>query len=295
MRGRGARARSSAGLVRAEMSDSRIKLPKDFSGRAVLVTGGTKGIGLAMGLAFGQEGAQVYLTHRWGSADEAAIRARFAELGAPEPRIIEADASNREDTDNLLGEIKKHHDDLEVFISNVSFAQVNKKGLDGYKKRSFFKSLEYSAWPLMGYVQQIKEVFGRYPRYTLGSSCDGPITYYPGYDYVAISKAVMESFCRYMSKHLWEAEQATINIIRSRPISTESLVATFGEQYEPFLRKYYSDDYFVELEDFGQAALALCSGLMDAVTGQVILLDKGVAFQDNLMRLFEEREHYGLG
>jgi enoyl-[acyl-carrier-protein] reductase (NADH) len=61
------------------------------------------------------------------------------------------------------------------------------------------------------------------------------------------------------------------------------------------LRKYYSDDYFVELEDFGQAALALCSGLMDAVTGQVILLDKGVAFQDNLMRLFEEREHYGLG
>jgi enoyl-[acyl-carrier-protein] reductase (NADH) len=46
---------------------------------------------------------------------------------------------------------------------------------------------------------------------------------------------------------------------------------------------------------FGQAALALCSGLMDAVTGQVILLDKGVAFQDNLMRLFEEREHYGLG
>ncbi|MBW2735214.1 MAG: SDR family oxidoreductase, partial [Deltaproteobacteria bacterium] len=260
-------------------------LLNDLSGKAVVITGGTKGIGLAMGLAFGAEGAQVYLTHRWGSADETELKQRFEAVGAPAPRILEADASNKEDTEALFAEIKKHHESIEVFVSNVSFAQVNKKGLAGYKKRAFFRSLEYSAWPMMGYLQQIKEVFGCYPRYSLGSSCDGPDTYYPGYDYVAISKAVMETFCRYMSKHLWEEQQATINIIRSRPISTESLEATFGPEYEPFLRKYYGDDYFVDLEQFGQAALALCSGLMDAVTGQILLLDKGVGFQDNLMRL----------
>ena len=42
----------------------------DFNGKAVVITGGTKGLGLAIGLAFGGEGAQVYLTHEWGSADE---------------------------------------------------------------------------------------------------------------------------------------------------------------------------------------------------------------------------------
>jgi enoyl-[acyl-carrier-protein] reductase (NADH) len=97
-----------------------------------------------------------------------------------------------------------------------------------------------------------------------------------------------------MAKHLFEEERANVNIIRSRPVSTESLVATFGEQFEPFLRQYYGDDYFIEVEAVGQAALALCSGLMDAMTGQVILLDKGVAFQDNMMRLFEHRADYGL-
>ncbi|PID38100.1 MAG: hypothetical protein CSB49_07310 [Proteobacteria bacterium] len=269
-------------------------LLNDYRGKAVLVTGGTKGIGLAMGLAFGAEGAQVYLTNRWGSADEDAVRAQFADRGAPEPQIIEADASQRDDTEALLAEIKAQHDSLEVFISNVSFAQVNKKGLAGYKKRYFNKALEYSAWPMMGYLQAIKETFGRYPRYTLGTSCDGPHTYYPGYDYVAISKVVMETFCKYMSKHLWEEQQATVNIIRSRPIPTDSLVSTFGEDFEPFLRKYYSDDYMVTTEGFGDAALALCSGLMDAVTGQVLLLDNGVGFQDNLMRLYEERETYQL-
>lgn len=269
-------------------------LPNNLEGKAVLVTGGTKGIGLSMALSFAGEGAQTYLTHKWGSADEEALFAKFKELDALPPRIIEADASEQEDTDALMEEIHKHHDSLEVYVSNVSFAQVNKKGLAGYKKRHFFKSLEYSAWPMMGYMKSIKKVFGRYPRYTLGSSCDGPETYYPGYDYVAISKAVMETFCKYMAKHLWEEEKATINIIRSRPIPTESLVATFGEDFEPFLRKYYSDDYMVDIKGFGQAALALCSGLMDAITGQIILLDNGVGFQDNLMRMYEDREVYGL-
>ena len=147
----------------------------------------------------------------------------------------------------------------------------------------------------MCHVQEIKKRFGRYPRYTLGTSCDGPDTFYPGYDYVGVSKAVMETYCRYLAKHIFEEEGGLVNILRSRPVSTESLVATFGDEYEPFLRKYWGDDYFIDLEEVGDALLALCSGLMDAVSGQVILLDKGVGFSDNLMRLFAQREQFGLG
>ncbi|RLB65942.1 MAG: hypothetical protein DRI90_00665 [Deltaproteobacteria bacterium] len=267
----------------------------DFHGKAVLITGATKGLGLAIGKAFGAEGAHVYLTHRWGSADEDEIRAAFAEIDAPEPAIIEADASNLKETRALLETVHKDHDAVEVFVSNVSFAAVNHEGLDGLDKRSLFKSLEYSTWPFVCHVQEVKKLFGRYPRYTLGTSCDGPDTFYPGYDYVGVSKAVMETFCKYLAKHVFEEERAVVNILRSRPVSTESLVATFGEDYEPFLRKLYGDDYFIDVEQVGEAVLALCSGLLDAMNGQVVLLDKGVAFQDNLMRLFDQREQFGLG
>ena len=51
----------------------------DLRGKTVLITGGTRGIGLATGLAFGREGAVCTLTHRWGSADENDIRRRFRE------------------------------------------------------------------------------------------------------------------------------------------------------------------------------------------------------------------------
>lgn len=269
-----------------------IKLPNDYKDKAVLVTGGTKGLGLAAGLSFASEGAHVYLTHKWGSADEEAIAKAFIDRGGRPPTILEADAAVQEDGVALMETIKKDHERLEVLISNVSFAQVI-KSMGDYRKRSFFTSLEYSAWPFVDYMQQAKKTLGTYPRYVLATSCDGPDTYYPGYDFVAACKGVMETFCRYLSTHTFD-EDVRVNILRSRPVSTESLVATFGEEFEPFLKKYYNDDYFIELDAVGDALLALCSGWMDSVSGQVILLDKGVGFCDNLMRLFEDRENYGL-
>ena len=48
-------------------------LKNKLDGKAVLITGGTDGIGRACGLLFARQGAHVYLTHRWGSADEDAL------------------------------------------------------------------------------------------------------------------------------------------------------------------------------------------------------------------------------
>ncbi len=261
-------------------------IPNDYHGRAVLVTGGTQGLGLAIGLAFGEQGADVWLTHRWGSADEDAVRRAFLERGASVPHIIEADAARDDDTSSVMAQIRERHDRLEVLVSNVAMARTV-DGLQDYDRRSLLKSLEYSAWPLVGLTQAAQEAFGCYPRYTLGTSCDGPDTYYPGYDFVAASKKVMETFCRYMAKEVYESEGACMNVLRSRPVSTDSLVATFGPEFEPYLREHFGDDYFIDAEEVGRAALGLCSGLLDAMTGQVILLDRGVAFQDNLMRRFD--------
>ena len=46
----------------------------------------------------------------------------------------------------------------------------------------------------------------------------------------------------------------------------------------------------MEPEEVAKAILALCSGLMDGVSGQVLMVDRGVTFRDNLMRLYNERE-----
>jgi len=264
----------------------------DYRNKAVLVTGGTKGIGLATGLAFGREGAQVFLTHRWGSADEDEVKEKFAEAGAPEPVIMEADASIDEDTVRLMERIHEDHDSLEVLVSNVCVVQIG-KGIESWSKRALFKSLGYSSWPLVAYIQQAKKIFGKYPRYVIGTSSDGPDAYYEGYEYVAISKAVMETFCRYLTTHL-RGEDIRFNMVRTRNVPTESALAVHGEDYPEFVSKFGGESHFITCEQVGDAILALCSGLLDAFAGQIINVDKGGPFSDNLMRLYRNRGEYGL-
>jgi NAD(P)-dependent dehydrogenase (short-subunit alcohol dehydrogenase family) len=269
-----------------------ITLPNDLRGKAVLITGGTKGIGLATGLAYGRQGAHVYLTHKWGSVPEDAVRARFAEADAGVPVVLEADVAEDADTVRLLETIQHDHAGLEVLVSNVAFAQVTGE-LESYQRRSLQKSIGYTAWPFVGYLQHHRKIFGRYPRYAIGLSSDGVENYYPGYDLVAASKKVMETFCKYLNTLLWD-EDIRLNVLRARPVSTDSLQATFGPELEPFLRKYGGNDYVMEATEVADAVVALTSGLMDAVSGQVILLDKGVCFGNNLMRLFEHRSEFPL-
>ncbi len=263
-----------------------------MAGKAVLVTGGTAGIGLATALRFAKAGAACTLTYRFGSADEDEVRAKFAALGAPEPFFFQADAGRDEDTDALLEAMKERHDSVEVFISNVSGALVT-NSLDDYDMRGLMKSIQISTWPMVEYTRKIEKVFGKYPRYIIGMSSTGPDHFSVGYDFVAASKAVMETLCRYMSYRLFE-EDVRINVIRSRSIRTEMFESTFGKEFYEWAKRLSSEEHFLSPDDVAGVAYSLCTGDMDAVNGQVITVDKGTTFFDNLMRLFNEREQLKL-
>src|SRR3954468_22745378 len=97
----------------------------DLRGKCVLITGGTMGIGLATGLAFARQGARVTLTHKWGTADEEALRDQFKKEDLPEPNIVQADASRDEDTEALLAELRQQNDAVEVFVPIDSMAVLS--------------------------------------------------------------------------------------------------------------------------------------------------------------------------
>ncbi len=191
----------------------------DLANKSALITGSTKGIGLASALKLAKAGAQLYLTHRWGSADLGDIYQLFEKAGALKPHIIEADVSKDEDTNRLLKSIAEREEKIDIFVSNAGIAQLT-MNLEEYKKRSFFKTLEYSTWPLVEYTKRIKSIFGTFPSYIIGISSLGPDQFYTGYDFVAASKALLEIFAKYLSVHLFE-KGSRVNVIRFGPVRTE--------------------------------------------------------------------------
>jgi len=254
----------------------------DLRGKCALITGGTRGIGLSSALALAEAGARVHLTHRWGSADQKELERQFVSRGAEAPRMYQADASREEDTARLMEEIAGSEKRIDIFVSNVSVA-LRTPELADYKKRSLFKTLEYSTWPLIDYTRSIHSRFGAYPRYILGISSDGPDHYYPGYDFVAASKALLEFFSRYLSSRL-SAEGSRVNVLRFGTVDTESFRAIFGEEFFPWLeRTGVPREMILTPEQCGKTVLAFCSGLLDGVNGQIVSVDYGLPFKDNSM------------
>lgn len=262
------------------------------AGRVVLITGGTRGLGLATALVFAAHGAQTVLTYAWGSADEADVTARIVAAGGPPPMIVRADATRSEDTSALIEQVRERFGRVDALISNASVSLVV-GSLDDYTERGFLKSIRGTGWPTFEYLTVIHEICGAYPRYVVVMSSDGPDRFTPGYDFVAAGKAVAETLVKYAAYRLRD-EGVRINALRSRAIKTESFDGTFGQEFYGFLRQFVTEEWFMRPDEVGRAAFALCSGLFDGVSGQTIMVDRGSTFFDGISYIYEKRDALGI-
>jgi enoyl-[acyl-carrier-protein] reductase (NADH) len=204
--------------------------------------------------------------------DEDALIDEFDAEGLPHPYIVENDASDAAATCELMAFVKERVQRLDVVVSNVAFSKVI-GGMDDLKRASLEISLAYSAWPVVGLIQASREVMGRYPRYVLGISSDGAAVCNPGYDLAGAAKSVLETLCRYLALRL-KGEGVRVNVVRPGILDTTSARATFGDAMFQHASPRFNDR-LLDPRSIARSCVALCSGMMDSVTGQVITVDEG--------------------
>ena len=244
----------------------------DWRGQAVLVTGGTRGLGKAIAMELARTGATVVVTHRWGSVPEEELAAEVAAEGLPPFLVVESDASDAEATRELMRVIRGRGARLRVVVSNVAFSKVVPE-LDDLKKSSLDLSLGYSSWPIVELAKASHEVLGHFPRYLIGVSGDGATVCHEGYDMVGVSKAVLETLCRYLAVRL-KRHGVRVNAIRPSAMDTKSVHATFGPEAVAAVRESVGEAV-LDPRRVARSCVALASGLLDSVTGQVIVIDEG--------------------
>ncbi|MCC6749684.1 MAG: SDR family oxidoreductase [Deltaproteobacteria bacterium] len=251
--------------------------PFDFHGQTVLVTGGTRGLGLAIGLAFGARGARVVLTHRWNSADEGELARQFAEVGGVAPLIVEADAGDSADTERLLSFLRERRTHIDVFVSNVCVALPCPDPLT-LRERDLRRTLDWSAWPVVAITRAITYYLGRAPTRVIATSSDGPDRCYPGYVPVALAKAALEALVATLSR---SGQRAFV--LRTRHLLTQSLEQMFPDEAGRLVGRLAR--YGVTPEQAGEAAVALASGLLDGLDGRVLTVDRGAPLLDHALHV----------
>src|SRR6266446_10689587 len=197
-----------------------------IAGRAVVVTGGTRGIGKGIASVFARNGAKVLITGRDSDAARAAaeeLHARAAAADTPgEVSFVLADVASREDCRRVAAIAQERLGGVDVLCANAGIfpdgrlEDLTESDLD----QVFGVNLKGTILSVQACLPALA-ASGR-GRVILTSSITGPITGFAGWSHYGASKAAQLGFMRSAALELAKSG-ITVNAIMPGNIFTEGL------------------------------------------------------------------------
>jgi 3-oxoacyl-[acyl-carrier protein] reductase len=239
-----------------------------LTGRTVIVTGGTKGIGKGIARVFVRAGANVVVVGRGAEAGEAAAE----ELGS-RAEFVTADVGVAADCERMAAETVERFGGIDVLCANAGvFPDAKLEDMTEADIDAIF------ATNVKGTMLSVKACMGAlersgHGRVVLTSSITGPITGYPGWCHYGATKAAQLGFLRTAAIEL-APKGITINAVMPGNIETEGL-DELGPEYRQAMEASIPQKKLGKVEDIGYAALFFATDEAGYITGQTIVVDGG--------------------
>jgi len=257
-----------------------------IAGRAVVVTGGSRGIGKGIASVFARSGARVLITGRGSDVARSAAEELDALAERPgEVSFIQADVSDREDSRRVAAIATERLGGIDVLCANAGIfpdsllADMTEEMLDQVLSTNL-KGTVFSVQACLPALERS----GR-GRVILTSSITGPITGYPGWTAYGASKAGQLGFMRTAAIEL-APRRITVNAVLPGNIVTEGL-AELGEDYATSMAASIPLRRLGSVDDIGYAALFLATEEAGYITGQTIVVDGGQVLPETLEAVLE--------
>src|SRR4029077_4081544 len=90
----------------------------DFTGKVVLVTGSSRGIGAEMIKAFGQRGAKCVVNYFTDPKGENTADAETVAKELQEPLLVDCDVTKPEQAEAMMKQIQDRHGGLDILVNN---------------------------------------------------------------------------------------------------------------------------------------------------------------------------------
>jgi 3-oxoacyl-[acyl-carrier protein] reductase len=253
----------------------------EFSDKVVVVTGGSRGIGLGIAKAFARAGAQTVLVS--SSAGNLGVAAKaVAVVGDPQALPIEADLRNVGACESVFAKVKERFNRCDILVNCAgatragSFAELpDSAWIDGFALK-FFGCVRLCRlfWPLLkaaqGHVINIDGGAARSPsaEFLIGGAVN----------------AAMANFSKGLSQ-LGKRDGVNVNVIHPGTTETErnlqlleQRAAASGRSVEELRAETLAKSGIRRLgkpEDIAELALFLCSERARHIQGTAIAVDGG--------------------
>jgi 3-oxoacyl-[acyl-carrier protein] reductase len=95
-----------------------------LAGKRCLITGGSRGLGLALGLAFARQGARVAFTFSRNQADAAEAGARLTEVMGEAPLVFQGSVADAAHAAAVVKQLTAAWGGVDVLVNNAGISQV---------------------------------------------------------------------------------------------------------------------------------------------------------------------------
>lgn len=245
----------------------------DLTGKNVLVTGGSRGIGRAIVTSFAGAGARVAFTYRSNTEEADIVRGELEKANA-ESLVFKGDAANAASAREAVEGVMDAWGSIDVLVNN---AGITKDGLMlrmseedwdaviGTNLKSVFNFCKAAYRPMMkqrsGKIVNLSSIVG--------------IAGNPGQTNYAASKAGIIGFSKSLARELG-SRGITVNVVAPGYVET-SMTAALPEAAREAMLAGIVLGRPATPHDVANAVLFLSSPAADYITGHVLHVDGGLA------------------
>lgn len=244
----------------------------EFSGKIVVVTGGTRGIGRAVSLRFAQQGAQVTAAYLSNDAAARSLLEEASDLPG-EIRVLKADVRSAEGAVALMDAAAAESGHIDVLVNNAGILR------DAYlammSERDWADVIEGNLYPLFHCCKwAVRKMIARKQGTIVTIASISAFTGNPGQTNYAASKGAAVSFTRSLAREVGPMG-IRVNTVAPGLIDTEMIASLKPALVEGIIQSS-SLRRIGKPEEVAEAVAFLASDRSAYITGQCLIVDGGI-------------------